>query len=162
MKPAELRALLEEYYRDKLALWRRHVAAARLVDQYEFNNAYQYVIAREETQLQWLREAVEAAGGTQGEAPEPDLGSRRSGEDRLRAILTEDATQTRAFADKWRDRVPGITDARNRRMCEVILGETREHLRFFEQAIAGRDDLLGRRHANVGTGGGVLPTRWVE
>ena len=27
---------------------------------------------------------------------------------------------------------------------------------------AGRDDVLGRRHANVGTGGGVLPVRWME
>jgi hypothetical protein len=162
VKPAELRALLEECYRDKLALWRRHVAAARLIDSYEINNAYQYVIAREETQLRWLRDAVAAAGGAAGESPELDVGSDRRGPDGQRAILTEDAAAARAFVDKWRERVAAITDARNRRMCDVILGETREHLRIFEQAIAGRDDLLGRRHANVGTGGGVLPTRWVE
>jgi hypothetical protein len=162
VKPAELRALLEECYRDKLGLLQRHVAAARLVDPYEFNNTYQYVIAREETELQWLREAVAAEGGTLAEVVEPDLGSARPGAERLRAILLEDAAETRAFVEKWRDRVPGITNARDRRMCEVILGETREHQRFFEQALAGRDDLLGRRHANVGTGGGVLPTRWIE
>jgi hypothetical protein len=47
-------------------------------------------------------------------------------------------------------------------MLQVILGETAEHKRFFDQMLEGRDDLLGRRHANVGTGGGVLSTRWVE
>ena len=32
-----------------------------------------------------------------------------------------------------------------RGMLRVMLGEMREHLRFFEQAVAGREDLLGRR-----------------
>jgi hypothetical protein len=47
-------------------------------------------------------------------------------------------------------------------MLNVILGETTEHQRFFEQALAGRKDLLGRRADGAGTGGGVLPHRWVE
>ena len=41
-------------------------------------------------------------------------------------------------------------------MLHVILGETLEHKRFFEQALAGRTDLLGRRADGAGTGGGVL------
>ena len=47
-------------------------------------------------------------------------------------------------------------------MLDVMLGEVREHQRFFEQAAAGRQDLLGRRPAGSGTGGGVLSTRWIE
>jgi hypothetical protein len=64
--------------------------------------------------------------------------------------------------DRWRERVETVTHARHRGMLRVILGETIEQKRFFEQAHAGRDDLLGRRMDGAGTGDGVLPTRWVE
>lgn len=48
-------------------------------------------------------------------------------------------------------------------MLNVILGETVEQKRFFEQALAGRQDLLGRRTSDVGERvGAVLPTRWIE
>jgi hypothetical protein len=48
-------------------------------------------------------------------------------------------------------------------MLEVILGETLEQKRFFQQALAGRHDLLGRRTDDVGAlVGKVLPTRWIE
>jgi hypothetical protein len=47
-------------------------------------------------------------------------------------------------------------------LLELILGEVAEHQRFFEPAAAGRVDLLGRRPAGAGTGGGVLATRWME
>jgi hypothetical protein len=47
-------------------------------------------------------------------------------------------------------------------MLDVILGEMREHQRFFEQATAGRTDLLGRRTSGSQPVGGVLATRWVE
>jgi len=160
VKPTELLVVLEEFYRDKLALRQRHVAAARLVAHYEFNNAYQYVIAREDVHLSWLRDAVTDLHGTLAEVAEPDLGAPRAAA--ARAIFQEDVAASRAFVEKWQGRVPAITNARHRRMCEVVLGETREQQRFFEQALEGRDDLLGRRHANIGTGGGVLPTRWVE
>ena len=55
-----------------------------------------------------------------------------------------------------------MPNARHRSLLRVILGETLEHKRFFEQALAGRTDLLGRRADGAGTGGGVLPIRWVE
>ena len=55
-----------------------------------------------------------------------------------------------------------MTNARHRTMLRVILGETLEQKRFFDQALAGRTDLLGRRADGAGTEGGVLPTRWVE
>jgi hypothetical protein len=48
-------------------------------------------------------------------------------------------------------------------MLGVILGETREQQRFFEQALAGRADLLGRRSsAGLPAQGDVLPARWIE
>ena len=162
MTPAELLALLEELFRDKLALHQRHFAAARRVAHYDFNNAYQYVIAREDAHLSWLREVITAMHGTLAEVAEPDLGAGRTSTEALQAIFSEDAASARAFAEKWQVRVAAITNARHRRMCEVVVGETREQQRFFEHAREGREDLLGRRHANVGTGGGVLPVRWVE
>ena len=73
MKPAVLIELLVECYRDKSALHQRHLAAARAVVDYDFNNTYQYVINREEIQLQWLRDAIEDRGGKVAEAPEVDV-----------------------------------------------------------------------------------------
>jgi hypothetical protein len=160
VRPADLLVALEEFYRDKLALRQRHVAAARFIGHYDFNNAYQYVIAREDTHLSWLRDVIAGMRGTLAEVAEPDLGAPRAAA--LQALLEQDVAASRAFVEKWQGRVPGITNARHRRMCEVVVGEAREHQRVFEQALAGRDDLLGRRHANIGTGGGVLPARWVE
>jgi hypothetical protein len=56
-----------------------------------------------------------------------------------------------------------MTNARHRGMLRVILGETREQQRFFEQALAGRTDLLGRRAGVDGEAiGEVLPARWIE
>ena len=55
-----------------------------------------------------------------------------------------------------------MTHVRHHNMIGVILGETVEHKRFFDQMLEGREDVLGRRMAGATTGGGVLPTRWVE
>ena len=56
-----------------------------------------------------------------------------------------------------------MTNARHRGMLRVILGETLEQKRFFEQALAGRTDLLGRRGQSLGPSHGeVLPARWIE
>ena len=43
----------------------------------------------------------------------------------------------------------------------VIIGEVSEQTRFFELALAGRDDLLGTRMPGASTGDGVLPVRWM-
>ncbi len=56
-----------------------------------------------------------------------------------------------------------MTNARQRGMLRVVLGETLEQKRFFEQARAGQTDLLGCRSQRVGPRiGSVLPTRWIE
>ncbi|HYT68057.1 MAG TPA: hypothetical protein VEL51_16635 [Vicinamibacterales bacterium] len=159
MKPADLLELLHEFYREKSALRARHVAAARLVVDYNFNNTYQYVINREDVHLAWLRDAITDLGGTPEDAPEPQV--KVSGSNAARLIFTEDSKQAQAFVDRWRDRIEQITHARNKTMLRLMLGEILEQKRFFDQALAGRDDLLGRRADGMGTPGKVLPTRWV-
>jgi hypothetical protein len=158
----ELNAFLEEFFRDKLAIRNRRVAAARLIGSYEINNTYQYVINRDDVQLSWLRNALAELGGTLAEVPQPEIRTSGKGADAEHSILAEDRDLSQQFLDRWRARVETVTHARHKGMLRVILGETVEQKRFFELALAGREDLLGRRPDGVGTGGGVLPTRWVE
>jgi hypothetical protein len=47
-------------------------------------------------------------------------------------------------------------------MLNVILGESREHQRLFEQAASGIEDVLGKRTRHAARVGGVLPDRWQE
>ena len=163
MKPAELLTVLRECHREKLALRQRHVAVARHVADYEFNNTYQYIIAREDVHLSWLEAAIADLGGTPGTVNEPALAPLGKKESFL-PLVGQDARDADAFAARWQSRLASITHARHRNMIRVIIGETLEQKRFFEQMLAGRDDLLGRR-ANgpgpSGTGDGVLPVRWL-
>jgi rubrerythrin len=156
VKPAEQLALLQDFYRDRLALMNRHVEGAQVVTDYEFNNTYQYIIAREEVHMAWLRAAIEDLGG---QVP-TDIKNFpvTSGQG---SVIEDDVRQAQAFVDRWRERVETLTNARHRNMLKVILGEVLEHKRFFEQAKAGREDLLGRRMPGASTGDGVLPTRWI-
>ena len=156
----QLLDFLTEFYQDKLTMRQRHIAAARLVPDYDFNNTYQYVIAREDLQLNWLRDAITDMGGNLPEIAERTL--TVTGKGAQGTILQEDRAGAQSFLDKWQPRVGAMTHARHRSMLKVILGETAEHRRFFEQALAGRNDLLGRRADGAGTGGGVMGTRWVE
>jgi hypothetical protein len=163
VKPAELLTVLRECHREKLALRQRHVAVARHVADYEFNNTYQYIIAREDVHLSWLEAAIAELGDTPDEEGEPDIpapGKKGS----VLPLIDSDARLSDAFAVRWQSRLASITHARHRNLIRVIIGETLEQKRFFEQMLAGRDDLLGRR-ANgpgpSGTGDGVLPVRWL-
>ena len=159
MKPSELLQFLREFYREKSALWARHVTSARLVEHYDFNNTYQYVINREDVHLAWIRDAIAALGGTPEDAPAAPVNA--SGKNAEQAVIREDATEIQAFVDRWRPRIEKVTHARNRTMLRLLLGEMMEQKRFFDQALAGRTDLLGRRADGAGTKGSVLPTRWV-
>ena len=164
MRPDQLLALLLDCHREKFALLARHEAGARAVGLYDVNNTYQYVIAREEAHVAWLTDAIQALAGTLPEAAEaaqPKSG-RGAPADVAREVAAEDAKLEQAFVDRWRGRVEAVTNARHKVMLRLILGEMLEHTRFFEQAAAGRSDLLGRRPDGAGTGGGVLQTRWVE
>ena len=157
---SELLTLLQDFHREKLAALLRHQAGARLVGQYDLNNTYQYIVNREETQLSWVASAIRELGGVTTDGAEPD---RRSGESSAHRIFEEDARDAQAFVDRWRPRTDGMSNARHARMLRVILGEVLEQKRFFEQARAGRTDLLGRRGQAVGPSHGeVLPSRWIE
>jgi len=170
VKATELLNFLREFHRDKLAMLRRHEASARYISDYDFNNTYQYVIAREDMHVSWVRDAIldasgqtnEAAGGQAEDAAEPVIQVSGKGAAAQNAIIAQDRDAAQAFVDKWRPRVEALSHARHRTMLNVILGEVLEHKRFFEQAAAGRTDLLGSRPEGAGTGGGVLPTRWIE
>ena len=167
MNATQLLETLTEFYRDKLTMRQRHIAAARLVPDYNFNNTYQYVINREETHLQWLQTALAEFGvglpqpGTTYPVPEAPKGKKAAPE-LFRGILDDDATQLQAFVQRWRPRVQAVMHARHRTMLGVILGESLEHARMFEQAAGGFEDVLGRRTSGSARVGGVLPTRWLE
>jgi hypothetical protein len=153
-------ALLTEFYADKLASVLQHQANARLVSQYDANNTYQYIINREEVQLAWLAKAIADGGGTVPDSAPAPAAPKEKG---ANALFDGDVRAAQAFLDRWRPRVEAMDNARHRAMLRVILGETREQQRFFEQALAGRTDLLGRRGGAAGPAqGDVLPARWIE
>jgi hypothetical protein len=155
-------ALLQEFYAEELAALLRHEAGARLVGQYDINNTYQYIINREETHLTWVGRAIEELGGA---VPPGDRAPDRGARDQKAAarIFEEDARDAQAFVDRWRPRIDAMVNARDAKMLRVILGEVLEQKRFFEQALAGRTDLLGRRTDVLSPAHGeVLPARWIE
>ena len=157
-------ALLQEFYAEKLAALLRHQSGARLVGQYDINNTYQFIVNRDETQLSWVGKAIAELGGqiTDSNA-DPDRGARSKGDEAARAVFQEDARDAQAFVDRWRPRVDAMVNARHAKMLRVIIGEVLEQKRFFEQALAGQTDLLGRRGSVLGPShGDVLPSRWLE
>jgi hypothetical protein len=159
---SNLPALLQDFYQEKLAMLFRHLAAARQVGQYDANNTYQYIINRDETQLSWVASAILDLGGSvPTDVPANDDPGK---DDRgVRAVIEADGRDAQSFVDRWRPRVARMTHARHAKMLDVILGEVLEQKRSFEQALAGRTDLLGRRGEEVGPAQGeVLATRWVE
>lgn len=164
----ELRSLLTRMTADRVALTERHEAGARVVSNYDFNNAYQYVIAREETHLSWLRSALEELGEAfpkaAAEIPVPPVPKpgRKVDTGAYRGVLEDDARHLGAFVERWRGPVSEVTHARHRTMLGVVLGETLEHQRLFQQAADGLEDVIGRRTAGATRVGAVLPTRWQE
>lgn len=158
MKPTELLQLLQACAEQRLALINRHQAVARVVSNLDFNNTYQYVIAREETHLSWLQAAIEELGGVMPvNTTMPSIETSNSAAD----LFRQDASAAQAFVDTWQPKIEHVTNARHRNMLRVICGETLEHKRFFEQALAGREDLLGRRLDAGPRRGAVMASRWV-
>ena len=165
MKQTDL-AILRDFHKDKLTLRQRHVAVARQVSDYEFNNTYQYVISREDVHLQWLEAAIAELDGTPEDVMEPGIEPPPKGFKRdFMPLVGDDARNAESFVTRWRPRLGEVTNARHRSMMQVVLGETMEQKRFFDQMLAGVDDLLGRRSngpGSPGTGDGVLGVRWLE
>jgi hypothetical protein len=160
VRSTELLAFLQEFYAGRAALWVRHLAVAHHVGNLDFNNTYQYVVNREDTHIAWLRSAIEELGGTAPEpGPEPAIDGSKAKD--AAGLIAEDVQGNAVFIEKWKDRVETVRNARHRGMLRVILGEMREHLRFFEQAVAGREDLLGRRPDAAARRGAVMASRWL-
>jgi hypothetical protein len=167
MQRDELLKFLTDITADRLAILQRHEASARVVSHYDFNNTYQYVINREETHVQWLQSALAEFGvGLPQPAttyPVPEAPKVKKIEaSTFKGILGEDAQGLTAFVERWRQRVDAVTHARHRTMLNVMLGESLEHARMFEQAAGGFEDVLGRRTSLAARVGAVLPTRWLE
>jgi hypothetical protein len=164
----ELRQLLIDFAAERLALLERHEAAARVVSHYDFNNTYQYIISREETHLTWLQNALAELGltlppaATALPAPEAPKVGKTPAAAAFQPILEDEARMLGAFVDRWRPRLEPMTHARHRTMLDVVLGESLEHRRLFEQAADGFEDVLGRRTIGAERVGAVLPARWME
>ena len=115
MKPSATLSLLQELYRERLALFDRHIKGAQAIADYEFNNTYQYVVGREEHHLQWVRKAIEDLGGTVDTTISALAVPAGKGKKREEAVLQDDARQqvrergTDEDADHQRDdqRRPG-------------------------------------------------------
>jgi hypothetical protein len=161
--PAELQHLIREFYLERLALLMRHEAGARLVTDYDINNAYQYIINREETHVSWLQHAlIDMGAELPAEPSAPAITAKGKGADVVRQIAGDDGRSNQQFIEKWRERVELVTNARHKGMLRVVLGEMLEHKRLFEQAAEGRTDIIGTHLSIHERRGKVLSTRWVE
>ena len=158
----DLAQLVREFYLERTALLMRHEDVATRVPDYDINNAYQYIIAREQTHLSWLQHALLDLG-VESPADPPRLPvTAGKGTGAWQALAGEDAHANAQFVAKWRPRVEPVSHARHKGMLQVILGEMLEHKRLFDQAAAGRQDLIGSSLAINDHPGVVLGTRWVE
>jgi Mn-containing catalase len=157
---ASLADLIRDFYLERVALLMRHEDVAVTVTDYDINNAYQYIIAREETHVSWLLHALLDLGA---EAPaDPARGAKLSAKgDEWRRFAGEDARANGQFVDKWRPRVDEVINARHKGMLKVILGEMLEHKRLFDQAAQGRRDLIGKSLEINDHSGDVMPARFV-
>ena len=168
MTQTELQQFLSEFAADRLSILERHEAGAQVVSHYDFNNTYQYVINREETHVTWLQDALTALGASMPRSskslavPAVTKTGKKTDEGAFKGILDDDVVHLGAFVQNWRPRIEAMDNARHRTMLKVVIGESLEHKRLFEQAAAGFEDVLGRRTGGVARQGAVLPTRWQE
>ena len=161
--PTELQQFIREFYLERLALLMQHESSARFVTDYDVNNAYQYVIAREETHVSWLQHALIDLGvDLPADPARSDVAPSRKGKADMLEICATDARDNTRFVEKWRDRVEQVTHARHKGMLRVILGEMLEHARMFDQSAQGRTDIIGKALPIHERRGEVLGTRWLE
>jgi hypothetical protein len=154
-----LAELIRDFYLERVSHLMRHEDVAQLVTDYDINNAYQYIIAREQTHLSWLQHALLDLGAKLVNDPArgPVLSAKG---DAWKSMAGEDARANTQFVDKWRPKVEAVSNARHKGMLKVILGENLEHARLFDQAAAGRKDLIGTSLAINDHPGDVMANRW--
>ena len=85
------------------------------------------------------------------EAPRAGRNGRRG----LSRQLAAEARLIGAFVAAMARTRRGLTHARHRTMLNVVLGESLEHKRLFDQAAAGSEDVIGRRTGGVARVGAV-------
>jgi hypothetical protein len=156
--PAELLALLQDFYRESLDLFDKRQKISQSVAAYDANNGYQQVIGRQEEHLRWVADAVTSLGGSAGDTSGERGVAEAQGEP-AKSLIDADARSQEQFLDRWAPRVQSVTNARHRKMLELVLGEMKEHLRMLQQAADGRSDVLGRHADGKVLRGAVLPTR---
>ncbi|HYB94158.1 MAG TPA: hypothetical protein VEC39_04245 [Vicinamibacterales bacterium] len=160
MSEPTLSDLIRDFYLERVSLLMRHEDVARVIPDYDINNAYQYIIAREQTHLSWLQHALLDLGAPIPADPARGAVASVKG-DAWKGLAGEDARANQQFVEKWRPRVAAVTHARHKGMLNVILGEMLEHKRLFDQASAGRRDLIGTSLAINDHSGAVMPVRFV-
>jgi len=154
-----LAELIRDMYLERVSLLMRHEDVAQVVTDYDINNAYQYIIAREQTHLSWLQHALLDLGATL--VNDPSRGPALSAKgDAWKSLAADDAKANAQFVEKWRPKVETVSNARHKGMLKVILGETLEHKRLFDQAASGNRELIGKSLEINDHPGAVMANRW--
>ncbi len=160
MSAPTLADLIRDFYLERVAQLMRHEDVAVTVTDYDINNAYQYIIAREQTHLSWLQHALLDLGAPLPADPSRGTALSVKG-DGWKSLAADDARSNAQFVEKWRPRVEQVTNARHKGMLKVILGEMLEHKRLFDQASQGRKDLIGTSLEINDHAGNVMGQRFV-
>jgi len=105
---SDLVALLQDFYRDKLTVYLRHQAGARLVVQYDANNTYQYIVNRDDVQLTWIAKAIEELGAAVPEVSPQSRDAAGKKSDAAQAVIREDAAVSQKEVCVRRG-IPGFT-----------------------------------------------------
>ncbi|MBY0495191.1 MAG: hypothetical protein K2Y23_13350 [Cyanobacteria bacterium] len=159
MSEPTLADVIRDIYLERVSLLMRHEDVAQVITDYDINNAYQYIIAREQTHLSWLQHALLDLGAKL--VGDPARGSTLSAKgDAWKSFAAEDASANARFVEKWRPKIETVSHARHKGMLKVILGEMLEHKRLFDQAAAGNRSLIGRSLEINDHTGDVMSSRW--
>lgn len=160
MSAPTLADLIRDFYLERVAQLMRHEAVAVTVTDYDINNAYQYIIAREQTHLSWLQHALLDLGAPLPADPSRGAALSVKG-DGWKSLAADDARSNAQFVETWRPQIDPVTNARHKGMLKIILGEMLEHKRLFDQAAQGRRDLIGKSLAINDHSGAVMGERFV-
>lgn len=156
---SNLADLIRDFLIERTGLLMRHEDVARQIPDYDINNAYQYIVAREQTHLSWLQHALLDLAAPLPADPARQAVAAGKG-DAWKALAADDARDNAKFVEKWRARVDGISHARHKGMLKIVLGEMLEHKRLFDQAAAGNKNLIGTSLAINDHSGVVMSDRW--
>jgi hypothetical protein len=151
---------IRDFYLERVRQLMRHEDVAVTVTDYDINNAYQYIVAREQTHLSWLQHALLDLGAPIPADPARGAALSVKG-DGWKSLASEDAQSNAQFVEKWRPQIETVSNARHKGMLKVILGEMLEHKRLFDQAAQGRRDLIGKSLEINDHSGDVMGARFV-